>query len=252
MRAILLALSLQAALPVAAQLSARPAIVRPTPAPSIPLPALAVSLSPSPALSLAAPSLSPAAPALLPPAAALSAPSAAPRPAAGTPAPGSWRDVAVGGREYRLVLRRGADEHGHLVLALDALDKAALGKGTVGHIDFAVNGEHASADGPLDTKLGPHGLPEDVVPAGTDLSHWRPHLWFGLAVVPEHRGTGLGLRLMEEMSALLREQGVQRVFIRATEGSRAFYRRVFGAAVVYEQREEEREGDVYYALEVVL
>lgn len=217
--------------------------------PAVSLPALSIPLTSA----LSAPSLAPAAPSLglSAPALALAAPSAAPR-AAGVPAPGSWRDVAVGGREYRLVRREGVDEHGHRVLTLDALDKAALGQGTVGHVDFVVAGEHASADGPLDMKVGPHGLPEDVVPAGTDLSHWRPHLWFGLAVVPEHRGTGLGLRLMEEMSALLREQGVRRVFIRATEGSRAFYHRVFGASVVYEQREETRDGDAYYALEVVL
>lgn len=237
-----------AGVPVAAQLAVRPALVRPQ-SPVVSPSVLAAPLSP--ALSLSAPSLAPAAPLLLP-APALAAPSAAPRAAVELPAPASWRDIAVGGREYRLVLRQGTDEHGHLVLALDALDKAAPGGGTVGHVDFAVNGEHASADGPLDTKLGPHGLPEDVVPAGTDLSHWRPHLWFGLAVVPEHRGTGLGLRLMEEMSALLRERGVRRVFIRATEGSRAFYHRVFGASVVYEQREETRDGDAYYALEVVL
>lgn len=208
----------------------------------------ALTLRALPAPVLASPAPLPSLPALAGP---LVAPSAAPRPAAAVTSP-AWRDVAVGGREYRLVRREGVDEHGHRVLTLDALDKAALGAGTVGHVDFVVAGEHASADGPLDTKVGPHGLPEDVLPAGTDLSHWRPHLWFGLAVVPEHRGTGLGLRLMEEMSALLREQGVRRVFIRATEGSRPFYHRVFGASVVHERREDGRDGDVYYALEVVL
>jgi GNAT superfamily N-acetyltransferase len=150
------------------------------------------------------------------------------------------------------VLRRGVDEHGHAVLTLDALDLSAPARGTVGHVDFAVAGEHASADGPLDAKVGAHGLAEDIVPAGTDLSHRRPHLWFGLAVVPEHRGTGLGLRLLQEMSALLREQGVKRVFIRATEGSRSFYHRAFGAALVYEQEEPGEEGESYYALEIVL
>lgn len=241
---LLVTAMLLAAAPSVAQFSSRALVARPAPT----LPALQVPLSPLPALlsPLLAPALAPS---------ALAAPQLAPAPAA-APSPGplssrGYKDVSVGGRVYRLVLRRGADEHGHVVLALDALDMAALAKGTVGHVDFVLNGEHASADGPLDMKVGPHGQPEDIVPAGTELSHWRPHLWFGLAVVPEHRGGGLGLRLMEEMSALLRERGVRRVFIRATEGSRAFYHRVFGA-VVYEQREEGSEGDVYHALEVVL
>lgn len=231
-----------ASVPAHSQLRAAPRL------PSVP----ALSLPALPVPSLSAPAL---APSLAP--AAFSAPALTPAPAAAAPSPNAllsagYKDVSYGGRHYRLLLRRGTDSHGHAVLILDALDRADLAAGAVGHVDFAVAGEHASADGPLDTAAGPHGQPVDVVPAGADLSHWRPHLWFGLAVTPAHRGTGLGRGLMEEMSALLRAAGVKRVFIRATEGSRAFYHKLFGAAVVYEEREEGAEGDAYFALEIVL
>jgi GNAT superfamily N-acetyltransferase len=245
MHAAALAVFLNVAVPAPAQLRAAPRL------PSVP----ALSLPALPVPSLSAPALAPSlAPALAP--AVFSAPALAPAPAA-APSPNAllsagYKDVSFGGRAYRLLLRRGTDAHGHALLVLDALDRADLAGGAVGHVDFAVAGEHACADGPLDTAAGPHGQPADVVPAGADLSHWRPHLWFGLAVTPAHRGTGLGRGLMEEMAALLRAQGVKRVFIRATEGSRAFYHKLFGAAVVYEEREEGAEGDAYFALEIVL
>lgn len=236
-----LTLFLVASVPAHSQLRAAPRLPS---VPALSLPAVSIPSLSAPTL---APSLAPS---------ALPAPSLAPAPAAAPPAnpllSAGYKDVSYGGRRYRLLLRRGTDAHGHAVLILDALDRGDLGGGTVGHVDFAVAGEHASADGPLDTVAGPHGQPVDVVPAGADLSHWRPHLWFGLAVTPAHRGTGLGRGLMEEMAALLRARGVKRVFIRATEGSRSFYHKLFGAAVVYEEREEGEEGDAYYALEVVL
>lgn len=202
------------------------------------------SLAPLPAASLAAPSLSPSLPA-----AALPALAAAPAPALES---AGHALVEAGGRSFRFVLRSGRGPHGREVLTLDALDAADPGRGTVGHADFAVSGENASADGPLDMYVGRSALPAELLPAEADLSHWREQLWFGFAVRREYRGAGLGGRLLDEMEALLRARGVKRLFIRATESSVSYYRARYGARLVHEEEEKGREGETYYGLEIEL
>lgn len=160
-------------------------------------------------------------------------------------------DARVGDRDIRLLLRRGVNSHGHQVMAIDALDRADLSRGTVGHVDFSINGRQASGDLPVEG-LEPHGQPEELIPADADLSHWRPHLWFGLAVHPDFRRKGLAHRLMDERTALLRHAGVRRLFIRSSAEARAFHRAYFKERVVHEEAEPGEDGEIYYRLEIEL
>jgi|GEM_PF-1768615 len=212
-------------------------------------PALAAPLSAAPlgaAVLRAAPlALAPAAPALSAPlplaaaAAALSAPAAALAPA------------ATRAEDFVLVERRGSDRFGRAVLLVDALDPADPARGTVGHVDVAWRGESASLDQPLDFGFDSAARP-DGAPAGADLSHFREHLWFGLAVLPEFRRGGLGARLLDEAAARLRAAGARTLFVRATGTSLGFYEKRFGRRVRSVEREDGREGEVYYRLEVDL
>lgn len=186
--------------------------------------------------------------------AALDAPRAAGSPAerAGGLLAAGWEDRDISERTFRLVLRRGVSPHGQTVITIDALDARALGRGTVGHADFVINGEQAAIDQSMDFYVRPHGLPDDVVPAGADLTHFRQYFWFGLAVHPDYRGLGLGRALLTEMVAILRASGVRRLFLRATPSSVGLYRDYFGTGIVYEEEEAGRDGDVYHNLEIRL
>jgi ribosomal protein S18 acetylase RimI-like enzyme len=193
--------------------------------------AAAPLLAPAPT---AAPALAASAPVLCAPALAASAPAPAP-----TAAPVAF------------VERRGADSFGRAVLLVDALDASAPARGTVGHVDVSWRDGHASLDQPLDFDVDAAARP-DGVPGTADLSHFREHLWFGLAVLPEYRRSGLGARLLDEADARLRAEGVRLLFIRATDSSVGFYRRHYGARVKHEAAEPDGEGGTYYRLEVEL
>lgn len=157
------------------------------------------------------------------------------------------------GTAFELVERRGKNRFGHDIVLLDALDARDPAAGTAAHVDFSLNGTQASLDEPLDlssTVKIPHpaGAPENA-----DLSHLsRPHLWFGLAVKPEYQKLGLGALLLDAAVERMRAAGATRLFIRATESSREFYLKRFGAAVKHVEEESGREGDVYYRLEIAL
>ena len=174
---------------------------------------------------------------------------AAPAPAlAAVPAPALAAAVAADG--LALAARGGRDQFGHAIILIDALDPAAPARGTVGHVDVSWHDDQASLDAPLDfwaDPARPAGVPVDA-----DLSHFREHLWFGLAVLPEYRRGGLGARLLDEAAARLRALGVRTLFIRATETSVGFYRRRYGARVLHEEAETDGDGGTYYRLEVDL
>lgn len=193
--------------------------------------AAAAPLAPLPAPSLA-PSL--AAPSIRMPAAASASAPGAPILA---PAP------------LPLVERRGRDGFGHEVVVLDAVDPHAPVRGTVGHIDFSVGSGQAQLNGPLDsfTPERPDGVPTEA-----DLTHFREHLWFGLAVLPGYRDAGLGARLMTAAVARMRDSGARVLFIRATPASLGFYRKHFGAAVRSVEEEPGEDGEVLYRVEVDL
>jgi len=195
----------------------------------------------TPSLSaVASPSL--AAPPLCAPAAL---PSAAPRAAQAAAVP------VAPSAGFALVERRGVDSFGRSVLILDALDPADASRGTIGHIDVSFHGDQASLDQPLDSWVEAAPQPSDW-PADADLTHWREHLWFGLAVLPDARGAGLGSRLLDEADRRLRAAGVKLLFIRATEASVGFYRRHYGARVRHEETEIDRDGVRDHRLEVEL
>ena len=157
------------------------------------------------------------------------------------------------GAEFDLVERHGKNRFGHDIVLLDALDASDPAAGTAAHIDFTLNGKQASLDEPLDlssTVKIPH---PEAAPAGADLSHLsRPHLWFGLAVKPEFQKVGLGALLLDAAVERMRAAGASKLFIRATESSRDFYLRRFGADVTHVEPETDREGDTYYRIEVAL
>ena len=144
-----------------------------------------------------------------------------------------------------LVERRGIEEHGREVVVLDLVDRAAPEAGTAAHVDFSMREGQASLDGPLDSWVDPRLRTEN-------LSHFRPHLWFGLAVRPEYQGQGLGTRLLDEAVARMREAGVRELYLRATETSRDFYLKRFGARVRSVAAEDDGEGGTYYRLEIDL
>jgi GNAT superfamily N-acetyltransferase len=200
-------------------------------APRVPgLAAPAAVLAPSLASPLTAAALPSA---LAAPSSPVSIPASAPAPAPAAPA---------------LVERRGRDNFGRDVVVLDAVDPAAPSRGTIGHVDFSLGMGQAQLDGPLDSwtsKLA-EGAPEEA-----DLTHFREHLWFGLAVLPSYRGTGLGARLMNEAVARMRAGGARVLFIRATESSLGFYKKFFGPAVRGVE-EETRGEDVLYRVEIDL
>jgi GNAT superfamily N-acetyltransferase len=190
----------------------------------------------------AAPVLSPlaavpllTAPALAP---ALAAPSV---PLAASPAPAA----APAAARFDFVVRRGRDRFGRSVLIVDALDRADAARGTVGHVDVSFGEGTASLDLPLDEALA-------AADRTAALSHFREHLWFGLAVVPGYAGSGLGSRLLDEAEARLRAEGVKTLFLRATETSVGFYRRRYGARVLDEDEEDGADGEKYYRLEIGL
>jgi len=159
----------------------------------------------------------------------------------------------AGGREFLLVERRGKDRFGKDIVLLDALDAAVPESGTAAHVDFTIGGGQAGLDEPLDlssTEKIPHPA---GIPADADLSHLsRPHLWFGLAVKPEYQRFGLGALLMDAAVERMRAAGAKTLFIRATESSRGFYLKRFGASVKHVDEETTRDGDVYYRIEVSL
>lgn len=130
---------------------------------------------------------------------------------------------ATRGGAYLLLLRRGTDNFNREVLVVDILDLSAEARGTVAHIDLAVNSgmNQASLDGPLDSWVA--DAPAEF--SKERLDHWREHLWFGLSVLPEYRGQGLGLLLLDVSLGLLRTRGVGDLHINATENSAAFYER---------------------------
>jgi GNAT superfamily N-acetyltransferase len=173
---------------------------------------------------------------LLAPAAALAAPAAA------LVAPSASLDF---------VERRGLDGHGREVILVDALDPAAPERGTVGHVDVSQRDGQASLDGPLDFWVDAAARPAGAHEAA-DLTHFREHLWFGLAVLPAYRGGGLGARLMDQAVSRLRAAGVRDLFIRATETSLGFYQKRFGARVRSVERETGDEGEITYRLEIDL
>lgn len=148
-----------------------------------------------------------------------------------------------------LVERRGRDSFGREVIVLDALHPAEPARGTVGHVDFSVGSGQAQLNGPLDTWTSPRA---EGAPDGADLSHFREHLWFGLAVAPEHRGSGLGARLMGAAAGSMRAAGARVLFIRATESSLGFYKKFFGAAIRGIEKEPLDDGDCLYRVEVDL
>jgi GNAT superfamily N-acetyltransferase len=179
---------------------------------------------------------------------AASLPAAAPAPLA-LPASAPQAVAAA----FPIVERRGVNGFGQPIVLLDALDARDPSAGTAAHADFTLNGAHASLDEPLDlssTVKLPH--PPDA-PADADLSHLsRPHLWFGLAVKPEFQGLGLGALILEAAVQRMRASGAKTLFIRATESSRGFYLRAFGASVKSVESETDRDGYTYYRLEVDL
>lgn len=154
-----------------------------------------------------------------------------PRPAGVPIAPGvayaevlgerGWVEHRTERGSYILALRRGVDSSGRAVFVLDAIDAADPGRGTVAHVDFAVNKDARQAvfDGPLDSwTKSPPVLPQGIVSG--DLSHGREHLWFGLSVVPEHQGRGLAGLLMDAASALARAEGAESLIIHSEEEAR--------------------------------
>lgn len=190
------------------------------------VPAVAPALTAAPPLAAASLPLPPS----LPP---LPAPAAAPAPAApAAPA-------------FLLKERRGRDSFGREVVVLDLVDREKPGAGTVGHLDYSLRDAQASLDQPLDSWLDPARREEN-------LAHFREHLWFGLAVRPEYRARGLGARLMDEAVARMRAEGVRTLFIRATESSRPFYLKRFGARVRRSEAETDRDGETTYRLEIDL
>lgn len=186
-----------------------------------------------------------AAPALSP---SLAAPMAALRDAPG-PSAAPAAPAARPASAFPLVERTGRDSFGREVRVLDALDPAAPEKGTIAHVDFSLGSGQAQLDGPLDWWTGKAA---DGAPEGADLTHFREHLWFGLAVLPGYRDAGLGARLMDEAVARMRAGGARRLFIRATPGSLGFYKKLFGAAVRSVEEERGEDGDALYRLEVAL
>jgi GNAT superfamily N-acetyltransferase len=208
---------------------------------AVEMPRLALNCAAA-AFAAAAPLVPLPAPALAP---SLSAPSI--RMPAATPS--SALPAAPLAAALPLVERRGRDEFGREVIVLDALDPAAPGRGTVGHIDFSVGRGQAQLDGPLDFYTP--GRP-DGVPTEADLTHFREHLWFGLAVLPGYRDAGLGARLMDAAVAHMRTAGARVLFIRATPSSLGFYRARFGAAVRSVEEERGDDGEVLYRVEVDL
>jgi GNAT superfamily N-acetyltransferase len=207
--------------------------------PALPAPA---ALSP---LSLSAPSLSPT---------PLSA--GAPAPVAADPIPLSADPLVARGwirnGPWLILLREGRDSHGRRVLCLDALDADAPERGTVGHADMLLQGPGAAAvlDGPLSAPTDPSRLPPGA--AGADLSHWREHLWFGLAVTPAHRGRGLGDLLMSRAAALAASEGASELIVYATESSRGFYLSRFSGKVLADEPFTGADEAAYHRLVVSL
>jgi 1-acyl-sn-glycerol-3-phosphate acyltransferase len=169
------------------------------------------------------------------------------------PHPVSAASSEARGGEFTFVERRGVNRFGQEIVLLDALDARDPGAGTAAHIDFSLGKGQASLDEPLDlssTVKMPHPA---GAPVEADLSHLpRPHLWFGLAVKPEYQGRGLGARILDAAVARMRLAGTRTLFIRATESSRDFYLRHFGASVRAVDSETDGEGETYYRLEVDL
>lgn len=216
---------------------------------------------------LAAPSALPVLPAssLVLTAPALSAPSVTPlivpagAPTPFTPAAKAEPDlellVARGWIEsgpWFIVLREGRNAHGQKIMTLDALDASAPQTGTVGHVDVTLQGAGSPAvlDGPLDPKTDPARLPPGAENA--DLSHWRPHLWFGFAVTPDRQGQGLGVLLLELASALCVREGAPQLIIYATESSRGFYLARFVGRVLGDEPFTGADESVYHRLVVKL
>jgi GNAT superfamily N-acetyltransferase len=215
---------------------------------------------------LAAPAVTPNLPAPLASAMpALSAPSIVPlllpagAPVPVAAAPDAGPDLAaliergwIRSGPWLIALREGRNAHGQKILTLDALDAAAPERGTVGHIDFVVqgNGQAAVLDGPLDIKPDLARLPPGA--EGADLSHWRQYLWFGFAVTPEWQGRGLGVVLIDLASALSIREGAPQLIIYATESSRSFYLARFEGRVLGDEPFTGADEGKYHRLVVAL
>lgn len=144
---------------------------------------------------------------------------------------------------FQVDLRRGADAYGREILVIDVLDGPA---NPVAHIDVSVQAQYGQArvDGPLDGQVpNPDGRPK----------HWREHMWFGLAVMPDYKGKHLGTMLVHVAMALAKRRGVSDFWIYATESSYPFYMRQWGHLALSEERETVgRDGEVQIRLRLAL
>ena len=152
---------------------------------------------------------------------------------------------------WTLVLRRGENEHGRAVLAVDAVETAAPALGSAGHVDLKLQepGRPAVLDGSLEHHLSPPA----ALPPGTSLADVkRGRMGFGLATASERRGRGLGTFLLELAEAFAVEAGAPSLVIYATRNSRPFYKRRFGGRVRGDEEFEGADESTYHRMTVEL